>query len=30
MGLAGRARAQTVFSPERSLDTVERVYRSLA
>src|SRR5712691_6048882 len=30
MGLAGRVRAQTVFSPERSLDTVERVYRSLA
>lgn len=30
MGLAGRVRAQTVFSPERSLDTVERVYRGLA
>ena len=30
MGLAGRQRAQTVFSPERSVETVERVYRSLA
>ncbi len=30
MGLAGRRRAETVFSPERSVDTVERVYRSLA
>ena len=30
MGLAGRQRARTVFSPERSVDTVERVYRSLA
>lgn len=30
MGLAGRARVRTVFSSERSVDTVERVYRSLA
>ncbi len=30
MGQAGRVRARTVFSPERSVDTVERVYRSLA
>jgi glycosyltransferase involved in cell wall biosynthesis len=29
MGAAGRRRAETVFSPERSVDTVERVYRSL-
>lgn len=29
MGRAGRRRVQDVFSPERSLDTVERVYRSL-
>ena len=30
MGRAGRRRAEDVFSPERSVDTVERVYRSLA
>ncbi len=30
MGLAGRRRAETAFGPERSVDTVERVYRSLA
>jgi len=29
MGLAGRRRAEEVFSPERSVETVERVYRSL-
>jgi L-malate glycosyltransferase len=29
MGVAGRRRAHEVFSPERSVDTVERVYRSL-
>ena len=29
MGAAGRRRAHDVFSPERSIDTVERVYRSL-
>ncbi len=29
MGLAGRRRAEAVFSPERSVDTVERVYGSL-
>jgi glycosyltransferase involved in cell wall biosynthesis len=29
MGLAGRRRAAEVFSPERSVETVERVYRSL-
>src|SRR5207247_1315558 len=29
LGAAGRQRAQDVFSPERSIDTVERVYRSL-
>ncbi len=29
VGAAGRQRAQDVFSPERSIDTVERVYRSL-
>ena len=29
MGVAGRRRARDVFSPERSIDTVERVYRSL-
>ena len=29
MGLAGRRRVQEVFSPERSVETVERVYRSL-
>jgi glycosyltransferase involved in cell wall biosynthesis len=30
MGLAGRRRAEEIFSPERSVATVERVYRSLA
>ena len=30
VGAAGRQRAQDVFSPERTIDTVERVYRSLA
>jgi glycosyltransferase involved in cell wall biosynthesis len=30
MGAAGRRRAEAVFSPERSVDVVERVYRSLA
>lgn len=29
MGLAGRRRAAEVFSPERAVETVERVYRSL-
>jgi len=29
MGLAGRRRAEEVFSPERSVETVERVYRGL-
>ena len=29
MGLAGRRRAAEVFGPERSVETVERVYRSL-
>src|SRR5207249_4343132 len=29
MGAAGRRRAHDVFSPERSIDTVERVYRGL-
>jgi len=30
MGRAGRRRAEEAFSPERSVDTVERIYRSLA
>jgi phosphatidylinositol alpha-1,6-mannosyltransferase len=30
MGAAGRRRAEAVFSPERSVDVVERLYRSLA
>src|SRR5256886_15477313 len=29
MGVARRGRAHDVFSPERAIDTVERVYRSL-
>jgi glycosyltransferase involved in cell wall biosynthesis len=29
MGAAGRRRAETEFSPDRSVDTVERVYRRL-
>ena len=29
MGRAGRLRAETVYSPERSVTTVERVYRTL-
>jgi hypothetical protein len=29
MGAAGRHRVHDVFSPERSIDAVERVYRSL-
>ncbi len=30
MGLAGRRRAEEVFSPERSVATIERIYGSLA
>jgi starch synthase len=30
MGAAGRRRAEEAFSPERSVDLIERLYRELA